>query len=203
MRAMRFTSRVALAALAVTQLSCGLFDTRDPQEPEPPSVECLPLTSALNVKANVEISYGRDDLRTCYESMLDVAFLFHPDPQDSLQNPDPFLGWNRAVEAEVNTTIAGEQSFIAVDFPTEYQDKLVSLDQNTEVHFLDYVVRVRGVDEADTTRIARFIGRADITFRRGITDVQWRMVDWADHRGPTGSDSTWGLLRSSKRQGGP
>jgi hypothetical protein len=87
-----------------------------------------------------------------------------------------------------------------VDFQREYQPPIISTDQGTEVRFYEYLVRVAGLVPQDTT-VARYTGLADITFRRG-TDGQWRIVDWADHRG-TESDSTWGLLRSDQRPGQP
>lgn len=197
-RWIRLAFLAGLSALAAGSVSCGLFETRDPAEPEVPSQDCRPLTSSFAVRLNVQDSYGRPSLRTCYESMLDTAFLFHPDPQDSLQNPPLFAGWDEQVEAGHNSQIATLQTFIVVDFPSEYQPAIISPDQITEVRFYEYVVRVAGLvpGVSDT---ARYTGLADITFRRG-TDGQWRMVDWADHRGSV-SDSTWGLLRSNHRPG--
>jgi hypothetical protein len=197
-RPIRLALLAGLAALSAGSLSCGLFETRDPAEPEVPSQDCRPLTSSAAATLNVEDSYGRASLRTCYESMLDTAFLFHPDPQDSLQNPPLFAGWDEQVEAGHNSQIATLQTFIEVDFTGEYQPAIISPDQNTEVRFYEYVLRVAGLVPSvpDT---ARYTGLADITFRRG-TDGQWRMVDWADHRGSV-SDSTWGLLRSNHRTG--
>ena len=179
-------------------MSCGLFETRDPAEPEVPSQDCRPLTGSVAVTLNVEDSYGRSSLLTCYTSMLDTSFVFHPDPQDSLQNPDLFLGWDEVVEAGHNSRVATQQTFLVVDFQSEYQSPIISPDQTTETRFYVYVLRVSGLVGGETTP-ARYTGLADITFRRG-TDGQWRMINWADHRGSV-SDSTWGLLRSNQRPG--
>ena len=189
---------VIVAALTLSSLSCGLFETRDPQEPEPSGPDCLPLTNSAAVTRNIETAYGRNTLLTCYGSLLDTAFLFHPDPQDSLQNPILFVGWDEQVEASHNSQVAALQTFIEVEFPSEYQNAIISPDQNTETRFFEYLLRVRGLVPSDTTT-ARYTGRADITFRRGA-DGQWRIIDWADHRGSV-SDSTWGLLRSNQRPG--
>ena len=143
---------------------------------------------------NVEDAYGRRDLTTCYNSMIDTSFAFHPDPQDSAQTPERFAGWDDVVEIGHNAKIALNQSFIEVDFLREYQTAIISTDQNTEVRFYEYQLRVSGLVQGDST-IARYTGLADLTMRRG-TDGQWRIVDWADHRGSV-SDSTWGLLRGN------
>lgn len=188
------------AALAAGAVSCGLFETRDPAEPEPPSQDCFALTSTAAVALNVERSYGRTAFINCYTSVLDTSFVFHPDAQDSLQTPERFAGWDDQVEASHSTQVGAQQTFLQVDFQREYQSPIISPDQGTEVRFYEYQVRVAGLVPSDTT-VARYTGLADITFRRG-TDGQWRIADWADHRG-TVSDSTWGLLRSEQRPGQP
>lgn len=184
---------VALAAAAL--VSCGLFDTRDPAGPTPSPENCLALTGSAAVTQNVVSAYGRLELITCYTSLFDTTFAFHPDAQDSFQNPDGFAGWDERVEAGHNSEIATLQTFINVNFPSQYQPAIISPDQKTEVRFYDYVIRAQGLAPGDTT-VARFTGQADMTFRRG-DDGQWRLIDWADHR--FGSDSTWGLLRSNFR----
>lgn len=195
MNGTRSISHLAAAVIAAASLSCGLFDTRDPQEPDRPSADCRPLSTTTNVRLNVEDTYGRSDLTTCYNSMLGDSFVFHPDPQDSLQNPLAFAGWDDQVEIDTNLRIATLQDSIEVDFTGEYQQHLEP-DQNTEVRFYDYLLRVHDFAEGDTT-LARYTGRADITLRRGA-DGQFKIIDWADHRGSE-SDSTWGLLRSTNR----
>ena len=193
-RSIRCAGVVALALSA----SCGLFETGDPQGPDIPIQDCRPLTSTAFATLNVEDAYGRNELATCYTSMLDTTFVFHPDAQDSLQNPDPFAGWDEQVETGHNSRIATLQTFLVVDFKVEYQAPIISPDFNTEIRFYEYELRVALSSAPDT---ARYTGFADITFRRG-TDGQWRIIDWADHRGMV-SDSTWGLLRSNNRSGTP
>ena len=195
MRAVRRSLGILILVLTAGSVSCGLFDTRDPAEPEPPTQDCRPLMSSIAVTLNVEDSYGRNSLTTCYNSLLGDSFLFHPDPQDSLQTPDLFLGWDEVVESGHNSRVATQQTFIQVDFPAEYDSVIISPDQKTKTHFYEYVLRVAGLENNPDT--LRYTGLADITFQLG-TDGQWRMIDWADHRGSV-SDSTWGLLRSNQR----
>jgi len=190
--------RASAVALVAATMSCGLFEAREPNEPEIPTQSCRPLASSLAVTLNVEDSYGRTSLLNCYASMLDTTFAFHPDAQDSLQNPIAFAGWDEQVEAAHNSQVASLQTFIIVDFLNEYRTAIIEPGGATEIRFYEYVLRVRGLVPADTT-IARYTGLADITFHRRA-DGQWQIVDWADHRGSV-SDSTWGLLRSNQRPG--
>ena len=176
--------------------SCGLFETREPNKPQTPSQGCRPLTSSPTaaVIPNVEDFYGRQAGVTCYTSLLDTAFIFHPDPQDSAQAlpQTPYVGWDEVVEVDVNSRIASQQDFLEVDFQAEYAPAVIAPDQ--EIRFYPYQLRVSFVGSAP---IVRYTGKADLTFKRG-SDGQWRITNWVDHRGMV-SDSTWGLLRASER----
>jgi hypothetical protein len=170
--------------------ACGLFETRNPEQPPPPVQECRPLNGSTGALAlNIQDFYGKLEGLTCYSSMLDTTFIFHPDPQDSSQAlPNtPFIAWSDSVEAAVNADIASLRAPVVVRL-TDQGGAIISPDQNTETHFYDYLVFVSS---------ARYTGSADLKFHRGA-DGQWRIVDWADHRGSV-SDSTWGYLRSTHR----
>lgn len=188
----------ALGAACVAAGACGLFETRDPLEPPPPVQGCRPLTGGPipAVIPNIEDFYGRPSGLTCYNSVLDTAFIFHPDQQDSSQAlPDtPYDGWDEVVEVNVNASIASLQDFMEVDFIQEYATAVISPDQTAQVRFLEYQLRVSLQSAPDTVR---YTGLADITFRRGA-DGQWKITDWVDRRGSV-SDSTWGSFRREFR----
>jgi len=176
--------------------ACGLFETRKPTEPQTPTEGCRPLTTSptLAVIPNIQDFYGRVGSATCYSSMVDTSFAFHPDPTDSSLAPaGTYIAWNDSVETRVNGNIANRQDFISVGL-TDTGGAIISPDQRTELRFYDYLVRISLSGSPDTLR---YTGTADITFYRG-GDGQWRMTDWVDHRGAV-SDSTWGLLRGDNR----
>jgi len=185
-----------VAAVSLAAGGCGLFDTRNAAKPETPTEGCRPLTSGptIAVIPNVEEFYGRSGAVTCYNSMVDSSFVFHPDPQDSSQAlpQTPYVGWDETVEQDVNSRIASQQDFMKVDFQAEYAAAIISTNQ--EIRFYPYELRLSLTSSPDTVR---YTGRADLTFKRG-TDGQWRITDWVDHRGSV-SDSTWGLLRATER----
>jgi hypothetical protein len=197
MRGTRVIVRCGIvAAVCLAVGACGLFDTRNAVKPETPTQGCRPLTSSPTaaVIPNVEDFYGRPGAVTCYNSMLDAAFAFHPDPQDSSQAlpQTPYIAWDDSVEAAVNSRIGSQQDSIRVDFQTEYAAAIISTDQ--EIRFYPYELRLSFTGSPD---VVRYTGRADITFSRGVGG-QWKITDWVDHRG-TVSDSTWGLLRAAER----
>ncbi len=191
---------VAVCVGAAAVGACGLFETREPFKPAPPVSGCRALTGGPNqaVIPNIEDFYGRPSTETCYNSLVDTSFLFHPDPQDSSQllPQTPYIGWDEVVEANSNSRIGSLQDFIKVDFQREYSPTVISPDQTTEVHFYEYQLRLSLVAAPETLR---YTGLADITFHRGF-DGQWKMTGWVDHRGAV-NDSTWGNLRGQNRVG--
>jgi len=200
---MRFarTDRMVPLLLAFLALgACSLFEARDPMEPPPPPTGCRSLTAPDALIANIEdlaVGYGRVSGLTCYGSMLDTTFIFHPDPGDSVDAlPEtPFIAWDEVVEGQVNSSVASQQDFIFADLE-ENAPPIISPDQTTELHFYDYMLRYSASGDPDTLR---FTGTADLTFQRG-RDGQWKITDWVDHRGSV-SDSTWGLFRRGFRVG--
>jgi len=200
MRMSRVVTAGLLLAFGIGLVSCGLFEPRKPNRPPPLPSGCRSLTGTQAIFDNIEdpnVGYGRLAGLTCYSSMLDTSFLFHPDPQDSSQALPltPYIGLDENVEARVNSGIATTQDFIDVRFGDNYANPIFP-DQATEIHFRNYQVLFSAKDSTDTLR---FTGLADMTFHRG-TDGQWRITDWVDHRGAAG-DPTWGVLRRQFRVG--
>jgi hypothetical protein len=181
--------------------ACGLFETREPTQPEQPSEGCRPLTTSPTaaVIPNIEDFYGRVASATCYASMVDDSFSFEPDPTDlSVAPPGTYTAWTDSVEVRVNGNIANRQDSISVDL-TDKGGAIISPDSKTEQRFYDYLLHIifRPVPPDTTADTLRYTGSADITFHSDDTG-QWRMTGWVDHRG-TVSDSTWGLLRGDNR----
>lgn len=196
-RVLAAVRRTIVVASCLAAGACGLFEPRDPAPLMPPPQGCRPLTTGtLAVVLNTQEFYGRAAGLTCYSSMLDPSFMFHPDGQDSSQAlpQTPFIAWTDSVESRVCGNIASLQDTIFSIMLTDKGGAVISPDQTTELRFYDYLIQLRFDAAPDTIR---FTGVADLTFHRGV-DGQWRITDWVDHRGGA-SDSTWGLLRRDHR----
>jgi len=189
----------AAAVLAFAGIAgCGLFDTRDPRVPGISGERCRNLTDPDSLVENITVHYGQKSGTSCYSSMLDTAFAFHPDPTDSSNNPDPFAGWNRDIEARVTTNIAADsvQSF-RVAFDSLYQTPTEDPGPPRRVtRFYEYHLLVNRVGHADTTR---YQGRSDITFQQGANS-SWTILNWQDNTDGS-AFPTWGRLRADHRVG--
>lgn len=186
----------AAAAAVLAGGGCGLFKPRSPETPVAPAAPCLSPTGPDNLVANILVHYGNQAGTSCYNSMVDTAFAFHPDPVDSATNPTPYVDWNQTVETRVNSNIASDALFLTAVFDSSYQDPTITTSPQTETRYYAYHVLFRSRSQADTTR---YQGRAEIKFAQGASTF-WSIVDWRDHS--DGSTlPTWGRLRADHRVG--
>jgi hypothetical protein len=184
-----------LAALA----GCGLFDTRDPRVPGAVGERCRNPTDPDSVVQNILVHYGRQSGTSCYNSMLDSGFVFHPDPTDSSANPTPFATtWNRAIEERVTTNIAADSvESITVVFDRQYQSPTEDTGPPRKVtRFYEYHILLHRIGHPDTTR---YQGRSDITFQQGANTL-WTILTWRDQTDGSGLP-TWSRLRGDHRVG--
>lgn len=194
--AMNRMLRLGSVVLLIQVLGCGLFRPRDPLPGGGPGSDCLTPNTPDNVVTNIVNHYGAVNGITCYTSMLDQAFAFHPDATDSIEAlPDTvFANWNRDVESRAVSNIASDATFHLAVFDSQYAAPVTSPDQRTQTRFYAYHLVIHS-SKPDTL----YQGRADLTFFQG-SDAQWHIIEWIDRRDASGS-RTWGYLRSIYRVG--
>jgi len=177
-------------------LGCSLFKPRNPLPGGGPGSGCLTPNTPDNVVSNILDHYAAVNGITCYTSMLDQTFAFHPDAADSIEAlPDTvFANWNLSVESRVTSNIASDATFHQAVFDSQYASPVISPDQRTQTRFYAYHLIIHS-SKPDTL----YRGRADITFFQG-NDAQWHITGWTDRRDASGS-RTWGYLRSTYRVG--
>jgi len=190
--------RAAVLAVLVLVVGCGLFEPRPPRPGGGGAVNCLVPNSPDLVMSNVRHQYGSLQGVTCYSSMIDTGFVFHPDASDSIQAlPDTvYAHWTRDIETRVATGLASEAKFDSTVIDSEYASPVISPDQRTQTRFFVYRLVARAPQAAPDTV---FSGLADITFFQG-GDAQWHITNWVDKRDASGA-RTWGYLRSRYRVG--
>jgi len=148
------------------------------------------------VVSNVIQNYANLPGLTCYTSVLDPLFLFHPDGSDSnAAPPGTYLNWTRDVESRVASNLASDDSFGVAVFDSEYTSRVV-VNTRTEIRFYYYHLILHATRTQPDTL---FRGLADITFQEGV-DQRWRITDWVDKRDGSGA-RTWGYARGLYRVG--
>jgi len=190
------TFRQILLVLLAVMTGCGLFDTRAVKPGGGPGVPCATPNSPDDVVSNVVQNYANLAGLTCYTSMLDPIFLFHPDGSDSNDAPPgTYLNWTRDVESRVSSNLAADDTFGVAVLDSEYTSRVV-VDTRTEIRFYNYHLVLRATRTQPDTL---FRGLADITFHEGV-DQRWRITDWVDKRDGSGA-RTWGYVRGLYRVG--
>lgn len=189
-----------LATVAPQVLGCGIFSPRDPRPGGGPGVLCVTPNTPDNVVSNILAHYASLGGVTCYSSMLDASFAFHPDAADSL---DPaadtlYAHWTQAIESRVATELAANATFHMTVFDSTYATTVISPGPpRTELRFYAYHLIVRAPPPVAPDTL--FQGRAEITFTQG-SDAQWHITNWQDRRDSSGA-RTWGYLRRLYRVG--
>jgi len=200
MRIRNLARHLVLAALTLIPLflfGCSLFKARPIRPGGGAGVSCATPDTPEAVLANVIQHYAELAGVTCYTSMLDMGFAFHPDAADSIQAlPDTvYANWNRDIETRVAGGLASDATFHVASFDSEYAARVISGDQRTQTRFYTYHLIIHASQVPDTL----FKGRADITFFQG-SDAQWHITNWIDKRDASGAP-TWGFLRARYRTG--
>ena len=183
---------LALAVMAPQILGCGLFKPRDVRPGGGAGVPCPAPNTPDEVVSNLLANYASSVGLDCYLSMLDEAFTFHPDGQDSLQAGDSvYVNWTKAVESNDASLLAGNATFHQTFFDSMYATTVSSPGPpRTEVRFYAYHLIIKATQAGQDTL---FSGRADLTIVQGA-NTQWHIVNWQDRRDTSGN-RTWGYLR--------
>ena len=190
--------RGVILAFVVLVAGCGLFSPRDPRPGGGAGVNCLTPNSPNDVVSNILSNYGSLPGVTCYASMIDTSFTFHPDDRDSTDagTDTVYAHWTRDIEVRVAGNIAADDTSHLVVFDSTYANSVISPGPpRTELRFYAYHINIHAAQSPDTL----YQGRAEITFTQG-SDAQWRVTNWKDQRDTSGF-RTWGYLRRIYRVG--
>jgi hypothetical protein len=190
------------------RLSCGLFEAREPNEPEIPTQSCRPASrAALRSRSTSRTPTDARALLNCYASMLDhhVRVSSRQDAQDSLQNPIAFAGWEgagvctgRTIRLTGREPPGGRSS--NVDFVNEIshghqragrklREVRISMSTSSEL---------RRTGPPQIRRFARYTGLADIHVSIAVRMRQRQIASGRIIRGSVSGLHLGNLLRSNQ-----
>jgi hypothetical protein len=183
---------LALGVLGVS--ACGIFDTRDAQDPGTDTGGGTTLDSSE--KAFVAMTKALTDHKDAdYERAISQNFVFSPTLADSLDQN--FFGtgvydnWTKTVEMDVLRLLLSDTQETIVDFG----DLTALINKNTFVRYsVTYQLDV--ITNAAPTDTTSYRGVAQIDVRN--ENGNWRVTFWDEVETVEGS-STWGFLRGILR----
>jgi hypothetical protein len=165
--------------------SCGLFETRDAEDPEGKvNWNHYPITP-MQTLDNLKYAWDSNENIDRYDSILsdsDNGFLFFFDSQD-VQDYNLPVSWDKSMETDMRSLINEEMNFEMQLIP-EKDDVIQS---ESALLYRDYRLAVNR--ESGTSL---FSGSMTLYLQRE-SDGFWRITRWEDFR--KDSDETWGRLK--------
>jgi hypothetical protein len=190
----------ALTAVCLASSGCGLFDTRNPEDPKPVGVAWIPPTEPETLFVDIKNQIEGKVVANFERCFVDTGFAFHPDPSDSMElfdllKRDVFTGWDLAVELAVAQTLFDEASTIKLTFTSRDAPVFVSAEER--IYFFKYELQV--LYKVGGAEVFHGLIDYDVRSVGGL----WYVSMWLDKRDPNfpyPSYKTWGYLKGTKRQ---
>lgn len=185
---------------AIALMSCGLFETRDPQDPSESNVPWRQPTQASYVVENIKNTLEGVDLSLYARTAAQDSFVFYADPTLLESDPNRYEDWFWDVEEQ-----ATRRLFQSIEEHWGAQDSAAVIDLNDEewlvieadsaiVQYSYSVVFHHGKAGVDTT------GEGSLRWRmiRSPLDRLWYMAEWRDFalEGTGG----WGSIKGGFRE---
>jgi hypothetical protein len=196
--------RVVLLAfvLALSALSCGIFDTRDSEPPGgggtvvPREEPVTPDAVIFNFESAVAYFSEAN-----YDEVLASDFSFTPDEEDqaffaSQGNPDIFKNWGKNQEITAVRKIFADSESLTVVF-SERDRTPGAVEVMIRMDYAFRRVISRGGSAGDS--VVTFRGLAYIHLRSDASGF-WAIDEWEEFRTPQG-DQTWGRLKGNVTAG--
>lgn len=178
----RKTTTVISVCIVWLLSSCGIFDTRDAEEPEGKvHWNHFPITPYQTLE-NLRYAYESNDNINRYANILNSAFEFFFDSQD-IQDYNLPVSWQKDEEIEMRSLINKDMDLTMQ--PIEEREDIIQSE--TAVLYRDYTLSINR--SSDTSY---FAGSMTIYLQRE-TDGFWRIYRWEDFR--IDNEVTWGRLK--------
>jgi hypothetical protein len=186
---------IAIVALPLV-VGCGMFDTRDPENPINSGSGYEPATTPSIVLRNLEnaLNYrNAGDYRKCFSdtSRGMPAFSFQPSSQGAAAAPSTFVGWGIDDEEEYLRNVFSELREGGVASVVFTPSEVTGLPIGDSVRYTaEYVVRFphtrMGAEE-------EAVGTIELTFRQSRQN-EWYISYWRDIS--RGDRTSWSLIKA-------
>lgn len=169
--------------------SCGLFDTREPENPISDNQSLPPATSPTLLLDNFKNSFQAKDIQEYEKLFADSSLMFIPTQSAFARYNIVFSTWNRTVETEsfrnamssVNSSSL-PQIALTVASNIQYQS-------DSALYTVDYTIYLPH-NRADIT--TQFSGKSELYISPNKNNI-WKIYRWIDIE--TKKDSSWSELK--------
>jgi hypothetical protein len=193
-------SRHIVPALILTLLiincslftGCGIFDTRDPEDPETIRSTYVPPTSPELVIDNLSFSIQEKNSVNYNKCISDQQYVYVPDSKSQLNYSEIFQGWNKSSEKRyidnlISRTNATATSVLFID-----NENLTLITPDSAVYSAQYIV-VFQHNQANVPKSAK--GNITVYLSSDENNLFY-IKRWEDFR-QNDNDFTWSELKAN------
>lgn len=165
-------------------LSCGLFDTRDPENPLTDNQSLQPATSPSMLIANFATAFHQKNISEYGKLFADSSFMYIPTQSAYARYGAVFFSWNKTSETEYfrnAMTEIGDASSPQLAFTTVSS---VQFQSDSAAYTMDYTLFIPHARSSTK----QFTGRSEFTMAPNKNNI-WTIYRWVDFE--TKKDSSW------------
>ena len=184
---------IILFLITVFFKGCGIFETRDPEEPQNIRSTFIPPTSADIVIDNISYSLqekNSENYNKCFSSQY---FQFVPDSRSQLLYEQIFIGWNKQDEKHyLENMIAAQEGGSSTSVLFLDNERLTQLSSDSASFQADYIF-VFQHNKANLPKSSK--GRLNLTIATD-DDALFYVRRWEDFR-QNDTDFTWSEFKAN------
>lgn len=175
--------------------SCGLFQTRTPEEPEGNNTNFPPPTTPQIVIDNFLRSFNQKNLtvyQSCFSDDSATKFMFYPSSDVFSVYPNLFSAWDLSSEIDFAKNLFSK--FSAESYPVLLftNPNLTAFSPDSTIFVSDYILDINSRDNSINNSYkgtAQFVLKIN---RNGL----WKITQWLDFISKNGDYPTFSVLKA-------
>jgi hypothetical protein len=178
-------------------MSCGLFDTRDPENPVSEN-QTLPAAFTKEILfSNFKTSIEQKNIKEYEKLFADTSshsrmFIFIPNQSSGARYGAVFASWNRTMETNyLQNAVAAVGAASSIQFQVTSGPQIITYQGDSAHYTFDYLLYVP--HNRTDVNTQQFAGRCEITMSPDKSNPIWRIYRWVDFE--TKKDSSWSELK--------
>lgn len=191
---------IALLLIILTA-SCGVFETRNPEEPDTGKTLLNPPTSPAAVIGNFQTAVkelNTENYLACFSDSVSGSsqYIFEPSQNAKARFPSLFENWNKESERRAFTALKNSVGISSQVLMTLTNYTLMSSSPDSSVYTADYTLEADHT-QSNTSKV--FSGTMLITISPETSGL-WTITRWRDYSLKNIPDSlnyTWSYLKAA------
>ncbi len=193
---MKYKIMLINIAIALMIVSCDLFLTRNPQEPDDSSIDFQPASTHYVLLSNFNNAFSRLNVEfysDCFSEDVQNNsnnFTFNPDADALARYGALYSNWNKENEKQFLQGLRSSLPIGSLPILTWKTKKYDIITSDSAVFVGEYLILIKQKDNDENySGISRFV------FSRNNNGL-WYISNWTDFRNTTDSLPSWSILKA-------